>query len=349
MSNKLLSIIGPTAVGKTSFVLQLVNFLNKNSPNKIDKKLNKSITFNGYDLISADSRQVYKDLMIISGADIPPDFVRKNSDVNYENNDKSYFQKDNIRLFGLLDLDYLDEWSLAHFKKFAQQLIVKAWSENRLPIIVGGTGLYHDHLFNDSSQIWIKPNLKLRDELSQFSLIDLQKKLKEISQKKFDQMNNSDQNNPVRLIRAIEVESSENIDLEEKEGNNEKPSYDHLIIGLIDELLSIEARIKERVKKRFNNGAIAEVENLMLKIEELGLNKQITTATGVREIRAYLDGQIDKQECLEKWSLREYQYAKRQLTWWKNKKNINWYKIRESHWKEKAFTKVNEFILPVQN
>ena len=144
MSHQLLSIVGPTAVGKTSFTLDLVDFLNSN----------QDIKFDGYDLISADSRQVYRDLMIISGADVPATFTRQDGN-------GQYFKKDNIKLFGLLDLEYSDEWSLAHFKKYAQQLIKQSWQENRLPIIVGGTGLYHQYLFNDSPTISIKPNLGL--------------------------------------------------------------------------------------------------------------------------------------------------------------------------------------------
>jgi tRNA dimethylallyltransferase len=338
MKNKFVSIIGPTAVGKTSFSLKLISHLNKNSDNK----------YQGYDLISADSRQVYKDLMIISGADVPKDFKRQVSE--YSNIE--YFEKDNLRLYGLLDLNYQDEWSLAHFKKYAQELIKQSWKENRLPIIVGGTGLYHEYLFNDSPTISIGPNDKLRKELSSFSLVELQKRLEEVNKDRFERMNNSDQNNPVRLIRAIEVEKyyQENPDKKLLENNDhqygERPDFDHLIVGLTDDLKTIEEKILLRVKERFDNGAIGEVENIMSKIDDFGLNKQITTATGVKEIQSYLDGDVEKEECLSKWSLREYQYAKRQLTWWRNKKNINWYEISKENWQKSAFDRVNNFILP---
>ncbi|MDH5533780.1 MAG: hypothetical protein OEX81_05145 [Candidatus Pacebacteria bacterium] len=341
MSNKLLSIIGPTAVGKTSFSLKLIDNL----------KENKNIKFVGYNLISADSRQVYEDLMIISGADVPGDFVRQ-KDTFGDATSIEYFEKDNIRLFGLLDLDYQDEWSLAHFKKFAQQLIKQSWQENRLPIIVGGTGLYHEYIFNDSSTIGIGPNQDLRKELNLLSLNELQNKLSEINFERFSEMNNSDQNNPVRLIRAIEVERyyQDNPGKKNLEDKNiqygEKPDYDHLIIGLTDDLKIIEEKISKRVKERFENGAITEVEALKEKIREFGLNKQITTATGVKEIQSYLDGRVEKEECLKKWSLREYQYAKRQLTWWRHRKNIQWYEIGEDDWMKRAFDRVIKFILP---
>ena len=342
MLDKLLSIIGPTAVGKTSFSLKLIDHLNNDSK------------YDGYNLISADSRQVYKDLMIISGADVPSDLIRKEKIIG-DTTSIEYFQKDNLRLFGLLDLNYQDEWSLAHFKKYAQKLIKQSWKENRLPIIVGGTGLYHQYLFNDSSTIGIGPNNELRKQLSGFSLAELQQKLEEIDKDRFEEMNNSDKNNPVRLIRAIEVEQYylNNPDKKQLEKNSdhqygERPEFDHLIIGLTDELKNIQEKISQRVAERFENGAIIEVENLSSKVEEFGLNKQITTATGVKEIKAYLDETMSKDECLIKWSLREYQYAKRQLTWWKNKNGIIWYEIDNESWQKRAFDRVNKFILPEQ-
>jgi tRNA dimethylallyltransferase len=328
MSNKLISIVGPTAVGKTSFTLKLVKFL-KNSIS--------DGSYQGFNIISADSRQVYKDLMITSGADIPPDFDNKGI----------YFEKENIRLYGLLKLDYQEEWSLAHFKKYAEKIIQKSWDDNRLPIIVGGTGLYHEHLFNDSSTIWIKPNAELRGQLSKLSLSQLQDKLQIVNQARFDQMNNSDQHNPVRLIRAIEVEQSNKEDLaQDNSVDQQVPDYVYLVVGLKDDLETIEEKIKLRVTERFNNGSLAEVENIQELIREQGLNKQLSSATGVKEIQAYLDSQIEKESCLEKWALREYQYAKRQITWWKNKKDIHWFLINEDDWQKKAFKLVNKFVLP---
>jgi tRNA dimethylallyltransferase len=327
MSNKLVSIIGPTAVGKTGFSLKLVDFLNSSDArNKIA----------GFDIISADSRQIYKDIMITSGADIPFDF----------DDQGQYFKKENVRLYGLLKLDYDQEWSLAHFKVFAEKLILESWKENRLPIIVGGTGLYHEHLFNDSQSIWIKPNEELRGRLNEFSLLKLQDKLKKLNHSRFDQMNNSDQNNPVRLVRAIEVElADDELKGEESRKAVQPVEFKQLVVGLTDQLEIIEEKIRLRVVERFENGSLSEVENIGELIKEHGLNKQITTATGVKEIRSYLDNQLGKEECLEKWALREYQYAKRQITWWKHKKDVNWFEVSEKNWQKNAFRLVNKFVL----
>jgi len=327
MLNKFVSIIGPTAVGKTGFTFKLVDHL--------QQYISES-DYQGINIISADSRQVYKDLMITSGADIPSNF----------DDHGQYFIKDNIRLYGLLKLDYTEEWSLAHFKIFAEKLILNSWQENRLPIIVGGTGLYHEHLFNDSQSIWIKPNEELRAELKDLSLAKLQDMLKEVDQLKFEEMNNSDQNNPVRLIRAIEVAKGKDKNkLLKKYNQNNNVEFKQLVIGLIDKLENIEQKIRLRVEERFENGSLAEVESLGELIRESGLNKQITTATGVKEIMSYLDNQISKEVCLEKWSLREYQYSKRQITWWKHKENVNWFEISQRDWQKNAFKIVREFVL----
>lgn len=323
----MISIFGPTAIGKTSFSFDLIESI------KSSDVLSK--TYEGYDIISADSRQVYKDLMVISGADVPSYF--KNIDGTYVYND--------VSLHGLLILDYQDEWSLAHFKNFAEEIIRQSWREGRLPIIVGGTGLYHDHLFNDSGQIWIGPNEELREKLEQLSLEDLQDELRKIDSKKLQSMNNSDSNNPVRLIRAIEVASSSpGTDLKEQK-TADKVKYQSLAIGLTDELESIKSRIKQRVIERFENGAIKEVETIKQKSQEFSLNKQLTTATGVKEVQAFLDGQIEKEACIEKWVQREYQYAKRQLTWWRKKKDVSWHEVGKDGWKEDAFKSAHNFLL----
>lgn len=327
MSKKMISIVGPTAVGKTGFALDLIDYIKSNSE--------LSSQFAGFDVMSADSRQVYKDLAVISGADLPQDFQSEGS----------YFIKDDIKIHGILMLNYQEEWSLAHFKKFAEKIIRNSWKQSRLPIVVGGTGLYHDHLFSDSSQIWIGPNEDIRKELDSFSVEELQKRLKEVNEDKFFSMNNSDQNNPVRLIRAIEVA----VGLQLVESGDDRKTEDidfvHLMVGLTDQLEPIEERIKQRVVERFENGAIQEVEEIQQKSQDFPVNKQLTTATGVKEIQAYLDGDVEKEQCLEKWSLREFQYAKRQLTWWKNKENIIWYKVSEQNWQKSALESINNFLL----
>ncbi len=331
INNFLLSIIGPTGVGKTSFTLSLCEELS-------------DLPYVGFDLISADSRQVYKNLKVISGADIPDGFI-ESSDEEIVNH---FYEKDRVRIYGTQLLPYQAEWSVSHFRNFAQAVIEKSWASDRLPILVGGTGLYHEQLFNPSPILDIKPDLELRVELSRFNLKQLQNKLEEISPIRYKKLNNSDYFNPTRLTRAIEIamwekENQPENDLEEV-GDLFKPNH-HLVIGLKDDLESIKEKIAKRVVERFENGAKNEVSKLADLFEQYGRNKQLLSATGVREIQAYLDGSVEKSEALDKWTLREFQYAKRQLTWWKNKSNVNWLETNKENWRDEAVKLVKNFIL----
>lgn len=332
MANKiLLSIIGPTGVGKTHFALSLCEKL-------------KSFPYKGFDLISADSRQVYKDLKIISGADVPVGFI-PNLDDKISTH---FYEKDYVRIYGVSILPYQAEWSVSHFRSFAKQIIEESWLNNRLPILVGGTGLYHDQLFNPSPILDIKPDPELRAELSQLNLKDLQNKLKEISPARFEKLNNSDYFNPTRLTRAIEIamwEKENQLEMDQEVTENLFKPDRHLVIGLKDELENIQNKIADRVKERFDSGAKNEVNRLADLFDQYGRNKQLLSATGVREIQAYLDGQIEKSEALGKWTLREFQYAKRQLTWWKNRSEVNWFETNKENWRDEAVKLVQNFIL----
>ncbi|MCL4208491.1 hypothetical protein KJZ63_02560 [Patescibacteria group bacterium] len=328
---RLLSIVGPTGVGKTSLALALCESL-------------KDTPYKGFNLISADSRQVYKDLKIISGADIPEGFVQSFG----EEISNCFYEKDHLRIYGVSILPYQAEWSVSHFRSFAKQVIEESWLSNRLPILVGGTGLYHDQLFNPSPILDIKPDSELRSELSQLNLKDLQNKLKEISPARLEKLNNSDYFNPTRLTRAIEIamwEKENQLGVDQEVAENLFKPDRHLVIGLKDELDNIKTKIFSRVEERFIDGAKKEVSRLADLFEQYGRNKQLLSATGVREIQAYLDGQIEKSETLEKWTLREFQYAKRQLTWWKNRPEVKWFETNKENWRDEAINLVKNFIL----
>lgn len=334
INKPLLSIVGPTGVGKTNFVLSLCNEL-KNVSN---------FSFVGFDLISVDSRQVYKNLKIISGADVSDGFIeREDEEITHH-----FYEKDLVRIYGVSILPYQAEWSVSHFRNFAQEVIKQSWVNNRLPILVGGTGLYHDQLFNPSPILDIKPDLELRAELSRLSLKELQEKLEKLSPTRFKKLNNSDYFNPTRLSRAIEIaiwEANHGAEEDLESGQmNIKPEQ-QLTIGLKDDLENIKEKITKRVAERFGNGAKSEVSRLSDLFEQYGRNKQLLSATGVREIQAYLDGSALKSEALNKWTLREFQYAKRQLTWWKNKSNVNWFETNSENWHDEAIKLVQNFIL----
>lgn len=296
----LISILGPTAVGKTSFALKLarqaLELVGKGEIGIKGEKL-----FSGVDLISADSRQVYKGLEILSGADVPESLP------------------DKIRIHGVSILNLTDEWSVTHFKNFAINIIDNSFVNNRLPIIVGGTSLYIKHLFNRDDNLYVKPSEEIRAKASSMSVDELQKWLKSISDEKYSSMNNSDVNNPRRLVRAIEILLGEP---EVEKIKNLPDGVSNLKIGLISDLDTISKKIEKRVVERFENGAIDEVKKLNKICGES--NFQACTTLGSSDISSYLKKEIIKRQCLENWALHEFQYAKSQMTWLKQESGVIW-------------------------
>lgn len=306
-NNKIISIVGPTAVGKTDFAIQLAHQL-------IQK--NECI---GVDLISVDSRQVYAGIEILTGADIPEDFQKV---IPYTNDTSfPYFisQDKKVALHGVSIIQPTDDWSVAHFKNFAIPIINNAWEANRVPILVGGTGLYHQQLFETDEHLHVPPNDKLREEAKKLSLFELQEWLQKVTSEKFEQMNNSDRNNPRRIVRALEISLGEPT-IEEKYVL-EQP-YQLQTFGLSAELDQLELRIKKRVQKRFAVGAIEQAQKIITVCNNTQL--PVCSTLGFLDIQAYLKAEISKDECIDNWALHEYQYAKRQLTWWKNKTEVIW-------------------------
>ena len=201
---QLLIICGPTATGKTALALHLA------------KKF-------GGELISADSRQVYRGMDIGTGKDIDqkskiknqneklnPSFtsplikgrrggVNKKFTVGFRNKDEVP-----IWLVDIVEPDYV--FNVGEFKQLAEAVIQDIWQRGKLPIIVGGTGLYVRALLRPWDGIFIPPNASLRQKLDKLTVEELQTELKKNTSEKFESMNHSDRFNPRRLVRAIEVE-----------------------------------------------------------------------------------------------------------------------------------------------
>lgn len=295
------SVVGPTASGKTKYALQLAQQL-------LEQKSTAGVV-----LISADSRQVYKGLEIISGADIPEGFLPQDDDS---------FAKGKIVLHGVSMIETSQEWSVAHFVSFAREILLQCKDTGKAAIIVGGTGLYHKKLFEAGDALFVPPNQELRTSLSQLSVSELQGQAEIVDIKKYTQLNNSDRNNPRRLIRLIEVaqfkEHSQVVSHEVQEFSLQPEK----IFGLTGDLETLQERIYARVVERFSDGAVSEVEQLIVTLSSA--DHAAHSCLGVREIVAYLDGEIDVDECKRLWALHEFQYAKRQLTWWKKMEKIYW-------------------------
>lgn len=276
--SKLLVISGPTATGKTQLAFKLAE------------------KFNG-ELISADSRQVYKGMDIGTGKEFSPE----------------------IKTWGCDVVGPDDEWSVAHFVKFATEVIANIQQRGKLPIVVGGTGLYIANLLNPPETLNIPPDKELRLKLEKLSLSELQRMLRHLSEKRFNRMNDSDQRNPRRLIRAIEVVKFPKL---HNIATLQTPRNDSLHIALMAPIKEIDRRIEDRVRQRIEKGAEQEVRGL---VRKYGWDSALNFTIGYKEWKPYIgvDGErtgsreqrTENREVIELWITHEKQYARRQLTW----------------------------------
>lgn len=324
---KILMIIGPTAVGKTDFALSAANHL---------LQLGK---VTGVDLISADSRQVYQGLEIISGADIPEGF-QPQIPADFSD-DKIFFEHGALRLFGISMLPPTAEWSVSQFQTYAQRIISTSVAQQRLPIIVGGTGLYQRHLFNTDPQLHIPPNAVVRERAEQMSVSELQIWLQEVNPERFKHMNDSDQANPRRLVRAIEISLAEQPVTPAEPEVVFQPEL--RILGLQDTIEQITERIQQRVEARLAHGAVAEAERLLQIATDQNRRLPAFSATGVKPLLQLVSGSISETEATALWITQERQYAKRQLTWWKKESQVKWYQITEPNWQQAALSEINSW------
>lgn len=250
-------------------------------------------------LISADSRQVYKGMDIGTGKDRP----------------------DNAKIELLDVVSPNEEWSVAHFVKQARILMERAWSENKLPIFVGGTGLYLQTLIENDETIAVPINEELRKNTEHKTVSELQEKLSSLDQDRLHAMNNSDRNNPRRLVRAIEIAAYRQTHAQQKQSKHFLD--DTLWIGLTLPPTALKENIHARVIERVEQGMENEVKKLIHDYPTW--NFPSFSATGYKEYRDFLEGKLNKNEMINQWALRELQYAKRQITWFKKRKQIVWF------------------------
>ncbi len=311
-----ISIIGPTATGKTAFALQLIKVLQKN--------------FTQIQVISVDSRQVYKGMEIGTGVDLPVDHQ---------------LEYPNVFFHGVSVIRPNQEWSVAHFHNLVKSVLANIKAEHYVVFFVGGTGLYHKHLFNDDPMLFIPPNKELRQIAESMSVEALQQWLNQVNPARLANMNNSDRQNARRLIRAIEVET----ELATHQNGRQhvssiRSTVQPVTIGLTDSLEHIRQKIQQRITARIQMGAIEETKTLMAQYSAAEWNMPAFTSTGYQEIKAYLHGTLSETQMQEKWLLRELQYAKRQLTWWKKDDQVHWFDVSSLGWQKNAIDLVQQKI-----
>jgi len=317
---KVLIICGPTATGKTSLGIKLA------------KK------FSG-EIISADSRQVYKNMDIGTGKDIPQNSKSHHSKIIFNNEPLIYYLIDNIKLWGYDLVNPSKDFSVAHFHQLALKLINNLLKTQKIPIIVGGTGLYLNSLIKPIDSINIRPNFPLRRQLNSLTLKQLQIKLKKINLQRFSSMNQADQQNPRRLIRAIEISKFEQT--HNTTPIQSLPKLDILWIGITAPQSVIDSRIEKRVNQRLKDGMEIEVSTLIKK--HPNWNTQAFSSTGYQEIRKLLNKQISRTQAIQDWITAEKQYSRRQLTWFKTNPLIHWFDITQKNYLQIIVRQINHW------
>lgn len=299
---KVVVLTGPTASGKTGLAVKLAQ------------------EFDG-EIISADSRQIYRGLDIGTGKDIPKgqefvDQTDKFEDISGVKIGYYFFSGIPVWLYDMIQPG--QNFSAAEYAKVAGRLITQVHNRDKMPIVVGGSGFYLQALFFPPKTMGIPYNQNLRDELYKLQVPKLQQRLVQADKKRYQEMNNSDSNNPRRLVRAIEVaESGATVD---QNGFPEKPDQQVLWLSLSVPFNQLKEAIAARVKARAGKAFSAEVKELIK--YDLGEADLVWSAMGYKEWKQYLEGDITKAAAIENWQQREIQYAKRQLTWFKKQERL---------------------------
>lgn len=313
------SIVGPTGSGKTGVVLQAA------------ERLLQTEAANRVAMVSADSRQVYQGLEVVTGADIPIDF----SPISVEFSPYTVYRHADldITLFGSAITSPLAEWSAAHFAELLSSVLTEYDKPTDRVFVVGGTMLYHAILEHADRTLQPGRDARIREKAENLTVTELQNWLTSINKSALATMNQSDRHNARRLVRAIEkVLNTPATNSDILPISTAITSARHLWYGLLPEMDALATNISIRVAERFESGAKEEVIELRAQIEDMGLNPSklpAWTSCGVPYLDAFLQGEITQAQCLEKWTAAELSYVKRQLTWWKKQTNITWFSEKD--------------------
>ena len=324
-ANKLLVILGPTATGKSDLAIYLAKL------------------FNG-EIISADSRQIYKGLNLGSGK-VPLSFSKTNKNntspklaTSLKPSSKPLYSQ-GVR-HHLIDICHpQDYFSAAQYQKSAYQTINKINQRNRLPILCGGTALYIVSICEGWQFPKVKPNQQLRQQLEQIPLSQLAAQLKKIDP---NRAKNIDLHNKRRVIRALEILAQQNqiVPLIKK-----SPPYDIFIVGLKTDKTRLKKMIKKRLDHRLKQGMIEEVKNL----KKLGVTNDRLEKLGLvyRWVNRYLENQVSYQEMKQQLLTAIWHFAKRQMTWFKKIPKVYWIttsKIQQQQGKQELNQKIQFWL-----
>lgn len=298
MKQKVIAIVGPTAVGKTKLSIDIAK------------------RFNG-EIISGDSMQVYR------GMDIGTAKIT----------DKD---KQGVPHYMIDIKNPNEDFSVADFQANVQNNIEKIVANDHLPIIVGGSGLYiqsalYNYNFANDAR---DPNrtTQLENELEEYGTSVLYDKLRQFDP---NQASKIHPNNHRRLIRAIEIYETTGKTMTEHQQEQKESPYDPIFLGLEMERANLYKQINHRVDIMIQDGLLDEVHRLYEKGLE---DNQSMHAIGYKEFIPYFKGEYKLDEAIELLKRNSRRFAKRQFTWFKNKMDVAWYDVAPDAIEEKFRT-----------
>jgi tRNA dimethylallyltransferase len=293
--NKVVVVLGPTASGKSALGVEL------------------ALRFNG-EIVSADSMQVYKN-MNIGTAKI---------------NDQ---EKKGIRHHLIDIVDPSEDFSLADYLDLANDTVKDIVSRNKLPIIVGGTGLYISSFTDNIKLSPSKADNEYRAFLDDFALknspYELKQLLRSVDEQSYFRLN---ENDIKRISRALEIYRAEGKTVNEfNQISKQKPEYDFIKFGLNAANRDfLYTRINKRVDMMIDQGFLSEAMSL----SSCDISSTASQAIGYRQLFEYLNGSLTLYDAVEQIKQESRRYAKRQITWFKRDKSIIWHNIDTNNFEE---------------
>lgn len=286
MKKKIIFIVGPTSVGKTKLGVDIAKEING-------------------EIISCDSMQVYKEFNV-GTAKVTEDEMQgvKHHLIDVITGDKNF--------------------NVSDYKYLAEEKISKIIEKGKIPIFVGGTGLYVNSIFYDYDFSKTSENKSLREEITKFyeekGIDSLYEKMLSLD----PELNKTiHKNNVKRVIRAIEICMDGNLKFSEQKVDKfkENEKYECLVLGLHLDREKLYSRINSRVDIMMENGLLLEVKYLL---EKYGEKSQPFTAIGYKEFIPYFKGELSLDDSIDKLKQNSRRYAKRQYTWFNKNEQIKW-------------------------
>jgi tRNA dimethylallyltransferase len=292
-------LTGPTAVGKTALSIELA------------KKINGAI-------ISADSMQVYR-YMDIGSAKVAPEEMQ------------------GIRHYLVDELLPDEEFHIVRFQEMAKRALAEIYADNKIPIIVGGTGFYIQALLYDIDFTEQDGDEAFREEMQRFAATNgadaLHEKLKDIDPASYESIH---ANNVKRVIRALEYyrQTGQPISAHNEAQHQKESPYQFAYFVLNDDRDRLYGRIERRVDLMLSQGLVDEVQRL----KDMGYHRGMVSMQGLgyKEILDYLDGKTTLEEAVYILKRDTRHFAKRQLTWFRRERDVIWINKPDFSYDEEA-------------